>query len=215
MARFTLYDKYLYTVSNYSLKLFDLETPDDPSFLKEIYIGWEIETIFPYDDKVFIGSTAGMYIYSLENPAAPVEISQFRHASACDPVVVNDKYAYVTLRGGNLCGAIESQLNVIDITNLIEPKLLATYPMVEPYGLGVDDSVLFVCDGTAGLKVFDASEPLKIGEKLIAHYDNIQAYDVIPLGNVLVLIGSDGLFQYDYSKPDSIYQLSFIPIYGD
>jgi hypothetical protein len=215
MARFTLYDKYLYTVNNTSLKLFDLEIANNPAFLKEVFVGWGIETIFPYGDKVFMGSTTGMFIYSLENPMTPTQISQFNHASACDPVVVNGNYAYVTLRGGNLCGALESQLDVIDISNLLNPVLIESYPMVEPYGLGIDDSILFVCDGTAGLKIYNSTDPYAIESNKIAEYPDIHAFDVIPLGNVLVLIGIDGLYQYDYSNPDSIRQLSHIPIYGE
>jgi hypothetical protein len=215
MARFTINDKYLYTINIYSLKIFDLSYPVNPNFLKEVTVGWGIETLFPFEDKLFIGSTQGMYVYSVADPINPVEISQFRHASACDPVVVEGNYAYVTLRSGNLCGATESQLDVIDISNLAEPKQIANYPMVEPYGLGVDDSVLFVCDGSAGLKIYNAADKYAIDQHKLAEYPEIQAFDVIPLGNVLVMIGVDGLYQYDYSNLDSIYELSHIPIYGE
>ncbi|MBN2487189.1 MAG: hypothetical protein JXB34_14540 [Bacteroidales bacterium] len=215
MARFTIYDSYLYTVSTWSLNLFDLQNTANPVFIKEIYVGWGIETIFPYEDKLFLGSMQGMYIYSVENPLNPFQISQFRHASACDPVVADGGYAYVTLRGGNLCGAIESQLNVIDISNLLEPKLINTVLLTEPYGLGIDSSLLFICDGNAGLKIYNSADKNKIAENLIVHYPDIHAFDVIPLGNVLVMIGIDGLYQYDYSRVDSIYELSHIPIYGN
>jgi hypothetical protein len=214
MARFTLYDNYLYTVNNYTLKLFNISTPTAPSQENEINIGWNIETIFPYEGKLFIGSRTGMYIYSLSNPSNPKYISQFRHSSSCDPVVVEGDYAYVTLRAGNLCGDSESQLDVIDISDIQKPTFLKSYPMVEPYGLGIDDSVLFVCDGNAGLKIYNASDPLKISQNKLAEYSNINTFDVIPLGNVLLLIGADGLYQYDYSDLENITQLSFIPIYG-
>jgi hypothetical protein len=213
MARFTLYDNYLYTVNNYNLKLFNISTSTAPKQENEINIGWNIETIFPYDGKLFIGSRTGMYIYSLSIPSKPEYISQFRHASSCDPVVVEGNYAYVTLRAGNLCGDSESQLDVIDISDIKKPIFLKSYPMVEPYGLGIDDSVLFVCDGNAGLKIFNASDPLKIAENKLAEYSNINTFDVIPLGNVLLMIGADGLYQYDYSDLKNIKQLSFIPIY--
>jgi hypothetical protein len=129
--------------------------------------------------------------------------------------VVEGDYAYVTLRGGNLCGAIESQLNVIDISVIEAPELLETYPMTEPYGLGIDDEVLFVCDGKDGLKIFNASDPFGIDENMIAHYKGMDAFDVIPLGSVLLLIGEDGLYQYDYSSLDDIKQLSYIPVYSN
>jgi hypothetical protein len=212
MARFTVYNDILYTVDNSSLRLFSISTPSDPTLVKELGVGWNIETLYPYENKLFIGSTTGMFIYSLQDPYDPRFISQFRHASSCDPVVVEGDYAYVTLRAGNLCGQTSSQLDVIDISDLQNPEQIAAYPMTEPYGLGVDDTLLFVCDGTAGLKIYNAADPKTIDRHKLAQYDSIQAFDVIPLGNVLVMIGTDGLFQYEYSDPANIQQLSVIPI---
>lgn len=215
MARFTLVGSYLYVINNYELMLFNISNGSNPVFAKDKYIGWNIETLFPYNDKLFIGSQTGMYVFNIMDPANPEYISQFRHASACDPVVVEGDYAYVTLRAGNLCGAIESQLDVIDISTIIEPKLVKTYAMEEPYGLGIDNDVLFICDGDAGLKIYDATDKLNIDSNMVASYPNMDAFDVIPLGDVLLLISIDGLFQYDYSSLDNITELSHIPIYGD
>ena len=212
LARFTVYDNFLYTVDNYSLRLFDVSTSEDPVMKSEMYVGWNIETIFPYEQKLFLGSTTGLYVYSLADPANPSFVSQFRHASSCDPVVVQGDYAYVTLRAGNLCGDIQSQLDVIDISDIQSPSLVKEYAMEEPYGLGIDGELLFVCDGNAGLKIFNANDPMAIDQNKIAEYGDINAYDVIPLGNVLILIGTNGLYQYDYSDPENIRVLSVIPI---
>lgn len=214
MARFTLYENSLYVISNSDIKVFNVEDGADPLFSNTVNIGWGIETLFPFEGNLFIGSTSGMLIYSLSNPLMPEFVSNFSHMTSCDPVVVDDQYAYVTLRGGNLCGAVASQLDVIDISDLKNPQLIKTYSMEEPYGLGIDDNTLFVCDGDAGLKIYNASDPYAISQNLLAAYPDIQAFDVIPLGDVLVMIGVDGLYQYDYSSPESIHQLSHIPIYG-
>ena len=214
MARFTLYDNYLYAVDNNALRLFNVSDAVNPVLESESYIGWNIETIFPYNQKLFIGTQTGMLIYSLSDPSSPEYISRFNHASSCDPVVVEDNFAYVTLRAGNLCGDDQSQLDVIDISHIESPNLLKEYPMSEPYGLGIDNSILFICDGNAGLKIFNAIDPTHITDNKLAEYQEINAFDVIPLGDVLLMIGSDGLFQYDYSDLDSIQQLSFIPIYN-
>jgi hypothetical protein len=214
MARFTLYNNYLYAVDISTLRLFNISVAESPVLESESYIGWNIETIFPYDEKLFIGTQTGMLIYSLSNPSNPEYISEFSHVSSCDPVVVSGDYAYVTLRAGNLCGAGESQLDVIDISDIQSPQLLKEYPMTEPFGLGIDDSVLFVCDGSAGLKIYNAADPMAITDNQLAEYPDINAFDVIPLGDVLLMIGIDGLFQYDYSDLENITQLSFIPIYS-
>ena len=213
MARFTLYSDYLYTIDYSKLRLFNISESENPVLENESEIGWDIETIFPYNQKLFIGTQTGMLIYGLSDPSNPEYISEFDHARGCDPVVVEGNYAYVTLRAGNLCGNTDNQLDIIDISNIHSPRLLKEYPMTEPYGLGIDDSVLFVCDGIAGLKIYNASDPMNIINNKLIEYPEINSFDVIPLGDVLLMIGSDGLYQYDYSDLDNISQLSFIPIY--
>lgn len=84
--------------------------------------------------------------------------------------------------------------------------------MTNPHGLGKEGDLLFVCDGSAGLKIFDASDPETITSHLIKEYPGINAYDVIPLSGLLVLIGEDGLYQYDYSDLQNISLISSILI---
>ena len=45
---------------------------------------------------------------------------------------------------------------------------------------------------------------------MVAHYKDINATDVIPFNNLLMMIGEDGIFQYDYSDPKNIKLLSQI-----
>ncbi|GAB3894429.1 hypothetical protein GCM10028803_09380 [Larkinella knui] len=210
MARFTLYDKYLYTVSQSDLQLFDIKTPSDPKKGNKVSLGWGIETIFPYKDKLFIGSQTGMHIYDNSHPENPVRMSTFDHARVCDPVVVHEDKAYVTLRSGTTCQGFTNQLDVVDVSNLYSPRLLKSYPMKNPHGLGIDFPNLFICEGAYGLKTFDASDAMKIDQ--LEHLEGFQAYDVIPLNKSLLLIGQDGFYQYDYSNPKKLKLLSKIPV---
>jgi hypothetical protein len=105
-----------------------------------------------------------------------------------------------------------NQLDVIDISDITSPKLLKSYPMFNPHGLGIDNGILFICDGADGLKIYDATNPLAIQSNMIAHFPGIDTYDVIPLGEILLLIGQDGLFQYDYSDLQNIRLLSHIEV---
>jgi hypothetical protein len=217
MARFALYDKYLYAVGSSDMKLFNVQQPAQPTFSTTVSMGWGIETIFPYKDKLFIGSQTGMLIYDNSNPAQPRQLSTFSHARVCDPVVVNGNTAYVTLRSGNRCAGITNQLDVVDVSDLLNPKLVKSYPMRNPYGLGVDFPNLFICEGAYGLKSFNASDPLQIDRNLQEYIEDLQAYDVIPLGTVsnqkvLLLIGQDGFYQFDYSNPARLRLLSKIPV---
>ena len=217
MARFALYDKYLYAVSTSDMKLFNVEQPAKPSLYKAIPMGGGIETIFPYKDKLFIGSQTGMMIYDNADPGQPKQLSVFQHARVCDPVVVNGNLAYVTLRSGTTCTGTLNELDVVDITSLTSPKLLKSYPMRNPHGLGVDFPNLFVCEGAYGLKSFNAADPLQIDKNLQQYMDDLQAYDVIPLGvvsgqKILLLIGRDGFYQFDYTNPSKLRLLSKIPV---
>ena len=72
-------------------------------------------------------------------------------------------------------------------------------------GLGIKDNMLFVCDGTAGLKLFDKTDPLNIDMK--KSFKNIQATDVIPLENTLIMIGGKTLYQYKYIN-EGVEQIS-------
>jgi hypothetical protein len=126
-------------------------------------------------------------------------------------VVVSGDYAYVTLRSGTECENFTNQLDIIDISTIETPELLKSYPMFNPHGLGISqDDILFLCDGDDGLKVYNAADKNNI--QLIEHYSDLHAYDVIPLGNSLFMIGQNGFYQYDYSNLEDIHLISTIPV---
>jgi len=216
MARFGLYNDYLYTVDHYNLYMFDVSTDASPNDIGKQNVGWDVETMFIYDGHMFFGTQSGMRIFSLEVPTVPTYVSDFWHVTSCDPVVVDNGYAYVTLRGGNTCGSTVNRLDVLQLSSdYTNTTLLASYPLHGPYGLGIDDEILFVCDGDAGLKVYNASDKLNINAHLISTFPGINAYDVIPVNGYLFMIGDDGFYLYDYSDLQNIHQLGFIPVVSD
>ena len=210
MARFTIANNTLYVVDQSSLRMFSVS--GGLNSLGTTYVGRNIETIFPYNNHLFIGSTNGMFIYNISNPTSPAYISTYIHGTACDPVVVDGNYAYITLRSGTPCNTTFNQLEVVNIQNLASPTLSHTVQMTNPHGLGKDGNTLFVCDGTAGLKVFDASEPTTISSTPVVHVTGIQAMDVIPFNHTLLMIGEDGLYQYNYDNLQNISFLSKISV---
>ena len=215
LARFTVSGDHLYMLDGSDLQVADITSESTPVAKNRSYLAWDIETIFPYKQNLFIGSASGMHIMDISSPEAPVKLSTYEHVRSCDPVIVDDKYAYVTLRSGTTCQGFTNQLEVINVENLRAPQLLKTYPMTNPHGLGIDNTTLFICDGTDGLKAFNASDVNAIDKNLLAHYKNINARDVIPYNNTLIMIGEDGLFQYDYSNPKDIKLLSTIEIHDE
>lgn len=210
MARFTIANNTLYVVDQSSLRMFQIA--GDLVSIGTAYIGRNIETIFPYNNHLFIGSTNGMFIYNISNPTSPAYISTYIHGTACDPVVVDDNYAYITLRSGTPCNTTFNQLEVVNIQNLTNPTLSHTVQMTNPHGLGKDGNTLFICDGSAGLKVFDATVPTAISSTPAVHVAGIQATDVIPYNHTLLMIGEDGFYQYDYSNLQNILLVSKIAI---
>ncbi|WP_297696142.1 hypothetical protein [uncultured Eudoraea sp.] len=200
LARFKIVNDYLYAVDSHTINVFDISDLENPRDLEDVYAGFDIETIFNRGNNLFLGSMRGMYIYDISSPATPTFISEFQHGTACDPVVVDGDYAYVTLRGGNNCGATESGLFIVDISDLTSPVLATSYAMDEPYGLGIKDNKLFICDGKSGLKIYDKTDI----ENLVSlnHYENIITFDVIPMNESLIMIGDEILHQYRYLDND-------------
>jgi len=212
MARFTIVNDYLYTISSYQLTAYNISNASNLEASTPVDVWWNAETLYPFQNNLFIGTQSGMLIYSIDNPSTPFYVSDFAHVTACDPVVAEGDYAYVTLRNGTDCQNFTNQLDVLDITDLYNPTLVKSYDMHNPHGLGIDDGILFICDGDDGLKIYDASDAEKIDKNEIAHYPDVHAFDVIPFDNILLMIGEDGFYQYDYSDLNDIKQVSFIPV---
>ena len=210
LARFAVVDNFLYVLGGSELKLFDVSEPADPVPWGTVEIGWDIETIYPFEDKLFIGSRDGMYIFDNSNPGDPTLISEFIHVTSCDPVVAEGNYAYVTLRSGSECWGDVDLLQVIDISDVQNPFQIGEYDMSGPYGLGIQDGLLAVCDGDAGLKLFDASNPWEL--ELIEVVDISFPYDVIFSGNTSLVVALSGMHFFECHDPDQFRLISSIPV---
>lgn len=214
MQQFTIIGDYLYTVDYKTLKVFHLSDPENPNLLEVIDMGIGMETIFPQDDKLFIGANDGVHIYDITNPRSPEEISTFEHVTSCDPVIANDQYAFATLRGGTECGGNLSQLDILDLSNPSDPQLIGQTELVNPYGLGFTnnhENIIYVCDGYDGLKAYDVTDMNDI--QLVMQMSELEAIDVIAHGsNQLVVLTRQGVFQYDATNPLDLVEQSYIAV---
>lgn len=200
MARFGLMRDRLYTVSWSDLRVFNTSIPEKPSFIKEINLqNGTIETIFPYNNFLFLGSMTGMYVFDATDKDNPVQKSKFEHARVCDPVIAEGNLAYVTLRSGNECVGFTNQLEVVDITEVTKPSLVKTYPMTNPHGLAKDGNILMICEGRDGLRILDASNPRDI--KNLSLLKGFESFDVIALNGVAVVSAKEGLYFINYQDP--------------
>jgi len=213
LARFTIVGDFLYTIDNTTLTSFDISNPEAPNPVSSIPVGDGVETIFPLNEYLLMGTQNGMLIYEISNDGTPAFISSYQHVISCDPVVANTEYAYVTLRASDCrqaaVGAADL-LEVIDIKEISNPQVVGSYDMQAPRGLGLDGDVLFVCEGAAGIKVFSTEDPLNLQQ--INHLTDIHANDVIPLNGTLIVVGPESLLQLDYTDINDIKVISEISI---
>ncbi len=215
LARCIIVENTLYVLNQWQMQMVDISIQDKPVAKETINLSWMAETVFVDSTFLYIGTQTGMLIYDVKQPAWPVYVSSYDHFQSCDPVVVDDGIAYVTMRSGNRCGSWQNQMDVINVTNPKTPQLLKSYSLAEPFGLGIDNKTLFVCDGSAGLKIYDVTNPLTIDQHLIKTYQAIQATDVIALNGILIMISSSGIYQYDYSDLNNIVEISHIPFVSE
>ncbi len=211
MARFGLLNSRLYTVSNTDIKVFNTIVPANPIYVSTVTAGVnDIETIYPFNNNLFLGSSTGLHIFNVSNPDLPTKTSLFTHARRCDPVIAEQDYAYVTLKGGGICGGNTNQLDVVNIRNLSAPFLIKSYNLSSPNGLGKDGNTLLICDGAAGLKLFNAADPNNIYSiKTITGFDT---YDVINNNGFAIVVAKDGLYCVDYANPSNATIISKISI---
>lgn len=192
LARFTTFNDYLYTVDNQDLNVFSIVNNEQPVQVNEVQIGFNIETLFNYKEYLFIGSQNGMYIYSVDNPETPTYLSEAQHFTACDPVVANFTHAFVTLHSDIGCGNTLNQLQIYNVQDLQNPQLISTRNLTRPIGLGLYNDYLIVCDDE--VKIFNISDPTNVQ---LVHNINRDAFDVIIQGNLLILVGDSGIYQYN------------------
>lgn len=210
MARFAATKERLFAVGNNNLGVFNISDDFNPQFVVSKPLGWGIETIFPFGENLFIGTNTGVLVFSLENTDDPNQIGSFGHVRSCDPVVTDGKHIFVTLRAGSTCGESVSQLQVLSASSLTNLELLKSYDLENPYGLAVDGNTLLVCDGTAGLKVYDIADVKAV--KLLQTLKDINPYDVIAVNGLAIVSAADGIYQYDYKIPSSLKLLSTLKL---
>ena len=209
MARFAIVDNYLYTVDESNLNVFNISNSNEPQFLKMVSVDYHVETIYPFENKLFIGSNNGMFIYDVESsPDSPVKAGEFTHARSCDPVIADQQYAYITLHSGTTCLGFNNELDIVKLNNLVDASLVKIYNLTSPQGLSKDGNLLFICDGADGLKIYNASDVSNL--QLIKQFSGIETYDVIAFNNIALVVAKDGLYQYDYSDVNNIHIVSRI-----
>lgn len=198
LARFTLAGDFLYTVDDQALKVFDVSQVDNPSLVNDLFVGIDIETIFTFEEHLYIGSRLGMFIYDISDPAFPLRLSEVQHLRSCDPVVSNGDFTYVTLHTNESCFGTINQLEIYNTVDKLRPQLLTIVQLERPIGLALRGDVLYVTDKDV-VRIFDVSNPEQ--PDLIGGIPK-DVFDLILLDNRMYLIGENELTQYAVNEND-------------
>jgi hypothetical protein len=198
-ATFAVIDSFLYYLENGNIITMDISEPENPRPLSSTPVDWSIETLFPTPDYLFVGGSTGMYILDRSVPSNPVQIATFNHFKSCDPVVVSDTVAYVTLRGGNRCGQNRDALLSISIADPKNPSLLQELTVPPPYGLAVRDSLLYVSRGSDGFSLYLVACPDEI--KKVQSWNTPSTKDFIWHDSTLYIMGFNDVKIYDVENP--------------
>ena len=202
---------YLYAASQNAINVIDVRNADRPNKTNEVALpGNTIETTFVEGDRLYLGMPNGMSVFSLDNLTLPSYEGRYEHMVGCDPVVVDRERAYVTVRSGTTCGSriAVNQLHIVNVSNASNLTLEESFPLSNPHGLGIDGNLLFICDGSAGVKVLDVTNPS--GIRLLSHTETPGvAYDVIvdTAKRQLTVVSGDYVLQYKYSATGQLDNL--------
>lgn len=196
--RVTKSGDYIYIVSNNNMIILD-DNDFENNVVKLENIKEEMETVFPYQNNLFVGSKTSMSIFNISNGNQPTEVYEFEHARSCDPVLPHNDVAYVTLRTADFspCPGNINALLVIDINDLANPVQVEEIQLPSPYGMSVINDHLFVGNGLNGLYIYDVGDTRQ--PKLVKELSDIEAYDIIGDPNnpdYIFISGSDGMHQY-------------------
>lgn len=217
-SRFAILNNKMYSIDVNKVKVFDISQAGQPVSLYDLELDYGLETIFIENNFAYVGARDGIYILDLTKPNEKItKTSKIEHQVACDPVVVKDNIAYSTQNAAVYCKPLFSTsirrrevsiLAVYDVTDSKAPKLLQEIRMFTPYGLGIKNDRLYVCD-EAGLFVFNISEP----KKTVTEVERLSVpspRDIIIHNDLLIVIAKKSYELYNCSNPNALQFLGHV-----
>lgn len=206
LARFLPVDNFLYALNEWELILFEIEENNKPLRFGKTPTNSSAETLFRLNELLFVGTTTGMLVYGIEDIKNPEFFSRVDHFRSCDPVVADQNFAYVTLRGGTNCFTDQNELQIISLEDPKNLEVVSKQILFNPHGLAVHENHLIVCDGAAGIKVMDIED--RTAPTIVNTYPVDFAYDVIVDYPLAVVVGDGKVYQYDMSQLPALTLIS-------
>ena len=196
-ASMIIYNDYMYVLDNDFLRVLSLENPKNPQLVKKINIGENNETIFGYENHLYIGSSLGMRVVDITIPNDPKLISDIPQFISHDPIVIKNDTAFQTRRFGTEDSPQGGTLIVHDVQNPSNPFVISSINLPFPMGLDFKDNTLYVCNGPLGISLIDITDALH--PIVIKQINEFNIRDCIVVGNRLVGQSSTGLIIFDIS----------------
>jgi len=212
ITKFAVVGNYLYALNNNKLEVYDIMDKSNPTKINSIVIGYTIETIFAYNQKLYVGAADGIFIVDISNPRIPELKGSASHQYGCDPVVTKGFIAYSTVSVERRCGSFvnNSALNILNVSDDSNPYIINSINLSEAKGLGYDGNTLFVCTGETGFIVYDISSPNEFNPVALDTISSINATDVIAENGILIVSSPDKYSFYDYTDLSNIHLLNSI-----
>ena len=217
MSRFCRQGNYLYSIDDLDLYVFNISYADNPVKVNKLRVEDKIETVFAHKKRLFIGGLQGVYMYDITSPDKPKQLDIFRHVESCDPIIIDEAFAYISTRAESACRRGKNALFVLDVSNFDKCSQIAEFPMQHPYGLAINDNRLYVAEAEFGVKMFSTTEKDRIADSLLASDKSLHAFDLIALKDKkqLLMTGNDGFYVYDISKADKLIRIGGIKAFGN
>lgn len=210
LSRIISVGNYLYVVDDTHLKTINATNPASLQRSDDILVGSAIQTVYHNNGRIYIGSASTMYVYNIiSNPAKPSLEAFFVYPPvllARDPILAWDSVIYSTV----VSGAGGGMLRIFNNTDTRNPQQVNTMGWMEPRGMDRVDTILYLCDGSAGLRLLSVKKPyqplllktidentvLAGGQQSDNHY-----YDVIAIPPQLFCYTQGALLNYNISDP--------------
>jgi hypothetical protein len=206
--------KYLYltSMSNRKVLILDISNPDHIKKISTIQLGEDgpnsdrLRKVVYRDNHLFVtqGNSGTLFILNIKNPAKPRLISKVQTGDGAFNVYLKGSYAYV---GG--CGG--TSLNVIDIADLRNPKLVKTLKDSDNYSClcsfsSTDNYLFAISFYSKTFVVFDITDPVDAKGIAIIQDDRLKGANRLFKYEDQVYIATaltDGMVQIDVSNPRS------------
>lgn len=198
LTRFTIVNNQLLVLDNSTVIQYDIVDGGKFEYKHTLEMEVGLETIHANGEYVLVGSNSAVYFLRFNAFDALEFVSSYTHITSCDPVVASNGIAYSTLRSSGCVFNGAEVIDVIDFSDVENPKLIKSYNSYAPHGLTLNEQFLFVCEW-GGIKMYDRSSPSNLREVDFLEIDGQTPIDLILRGNNMIVRTLEGVLNVGFT----------------